>query len=114
MDKQLKTKWLKALRSGRYKQGMGCLKNVNGEYCCLGVLARIQGARFNAEGEPIIKGEAAGSPVGPISFLKTAFAGGLAYKTQNNLANMNDGAAKFSHKGQASFEEIAKYISKHL
>lgn len=32
--------WVKALRSGKYKQGKGALFE-NGRYCCLGVLARL-------------------------------------------------------------------------
>lgn len=42
MNKNVKKVWLKALRSGRYKQGEGLLCNqYEGEkptYCCLGVL----------------------------------------------------------------------------
>lgn len=45
MNKKVKALWLKALRSGKYKQTTGCLrdKNENGEigYCCLGVLTDI-------------------------------------------------------------------------
>jgi len=44
---ELKTKWLKALRSGHYKQGRGqlCTSPKPGKfrYCCLGVLAQIDG-----------------------------------------------------------------------
>jgi hypothetical protein len=38
MNPELKKKWVKALRSGEYKQGRGYLAN-KGKYCCLGVLA---------------------------------------------------------------------------
>ena len=42
MNKEIKEKWLTALRSGSYKQGQGSLhtKNLKGEskFCCLGVL----------------------------------------------------------------------------
>lgn len=40
MDQQVKTKWLTALRSGEYKQGLGAL-NAGGEFCCLGVLCDL-------------------------------------------------------------------------
>lgn len=36
---ELNTKWLEALRSGKYKQGQGYLQTIEG-YCCLGV-ARV-------------------------------------------------------------------------
>ena len=40
MKKEIKTKWLKALRSGEYEQ---CKKNLrNGDkFCCLGVLTDL-------------------------------------------------------------------------
>jgi|ERR1043166_3191656 hypothetical protein len=43
MNKRVKTRWLKALRSGQYKQGIGRLKTLNDpdEFCCLGVLCDI-------------------------------------------------------------------------
>lgn len=49
IDKSLRNKWIKALKSGRYKQGTSALchidKDENGKvsrtYCCLGVLCQI-------------------------------------------------------------------------
>lgn len=43
MDAERKAKWCTALRSGEYKQGKGFLKTLDGEYCCLGVLAELDG-----------------------------------------------------------------------
>lgn len=37
MNPEIKQNWLEALRSGKYQQGRGCLKQGN-KYCCLGVL----------------------------------------------------------------------------
>ena len=56
MDKALKQKWTKALRSGRYKQAQGVLK-MDGAYCCLGVLCNVMGAKFKLDedwGERIV------------------------------------------------------------
>lgn len=40
MNKWVKRKWLKALRSGEYQQGTRRLVSISQEtYCCLGVLA---------------------------------------------------------------------------
>lgn len=38
-----KSAWLEALRSGKYKQGYGHLRQSNGEdvFCCLGVLQEV-------------------------------------------------------------------------
>jgi hypothetical protein len=33
----LRRKWIADLRSGRFKQGVGCLRTEDDEYCCLGV-----------------------------------------------------------------------------
>ena len=44
MNKEIKEKWLKALRSGEYTQGQGFLKQMKDntpQYCCLGILCDI-------------------------------------------------------------------------
>ena len=45
MDKDIKTKWVGALRSGEYTQGIGSLKSKGSEeklsHCCLGVLCEL-------------------------------------------------------------------------
>lgn len=39
---EVKEKWLKALRSGEYKQGRNTLYNPDtDQYCCLGVLCEL-------------------------------------------------------------------------
>lgn len=51
MNKSLAMRWVKALRSGKYKQGTGKLKSGTGDdvvYCCLGVLADIRGKEIKA------------------------------------------------------------------
>ena len=40
MKKDIADRWVKALRSGEYKQGRGFLK-VKERYCCLGVLCDL-------------------------------------------------------------------------
>ena len=42
MDKELKDKWVAALRSGDYRQGKGFLYS-EGCHCCLGVLCEVSG-----------------------------------------------------------------------
>jgi hypothetical protein len=51
MNKRLKDRWVKALRSGKYQQGQSYLRveefdnegNEVSSYCCLGVLADLKG-----------------------------------------------------------------------
>ena len=45
MFKEVMVKWVKALRSGKFKQGTGTLKQFNNkgvaQHCCLGVLCEL-------------------------------------------------------------------------
>ena len=46
MNQKIKERWVKALRSGKYKQGKGWLRKSSGpkkksEFCCLGVLCDL-------------------------------------------------------------------------
>jgi len=51
MNKRIKERWLKALRSGKYPQGRNRLRQDN-KYCCLGVLCEIA-AQSKIKGEPV-------------------------------------------------------------
>jgi hypothetical protein len=41
MKSELKQQWVTALRSGKYKQGEGALRDQNDQHCCLGVLCDL-------------------------------------------------------------------------
>jgi len=41
MNKRIKKKWIKALRSGKYKQGKMVLHSTDNKFCCLGVLCDL-------------------------------------------------------------------------
>jgi hypothetical protein len=43
VDKELKAKWVAALRSGEYRQAKNRLKDESGAMCCLGVLRVVAG-----------------------------------------------------------------------
>lgn len=110
MDKKIKAKWVKALRSGDYKQGASALKSIlaKGEpdffnhnkaakedttvFCCLGVLCDIAGGALHN-----------GAEYPSDRFSKKV---GLPYKMQKKLAEMNDGGV--------SFKKIATYIEKEM
>ena len=100
MNKQLKSKWVKALRSGKYRQGVGSLKYRDAlahrtKYCCLGVLQELMPEKLQSSGEQTYLGE---------DQLKLA---GLTHKNQDKLANLND-------IDRLSFPEIADYIEQKL
>lgn len=41
MKKEIAKIWVEALRSGKYKQGVGMLATKDNGYCCLGVLCEL-------------------------------------------------------------------------
>lgn len=41
MDQTVKAEWVAALRSGKYTQGHGYLRNEHNNFCCLGVLCEV-------------------------------------------------------------------------
>ena len=92
MNRSIKTKWLKTLRSGKYSQGFGQLKSADG-YCCLGVLCEAMEVGFK------------GSSSYP-SF-KTLQMAGLDKDVADKLSGFND----FK---RWSFEQIANWTEKNL
>jgi hypothetical protein len=110
-----KEDWVVALKSGKYRQtkageeGFGQLKSEAG-YCCLGVLAELNGwetgNRFLLRKEGI---QAAGPVGGGVSASFGGFSAcGLPYtfKGYHSLAQLNDSGV--------SFAEIADFLAKNL
>lgn len=102
MKKGIRNRWVKALRSGKYKQGQSrlatktlgpCLKSIE-EYCCLGVLCKIQ--------DP---GQAHWD--GSESLPPDILSAGLDNKAMQKLVMMND-------EDHRTFKGIATWIEKHL
>ena len=60
-------KWLEALKSGEFKKGKWYLCNQNKEYCCLGVLSKIQGRLLFSDNEPLHIGLDLNSDYGGLS-----------------------------------------------
>lgn len=111
MKKQLKTKWVKALRSGLYRQTAGVLANEEGTaFCCLGVLADIQGClwkdKANSDGDLLPINPSSGRIVGDGLISHRAFSGGLSQDVQNELSQLNDDGKPFAR--------IADWIEKNI
>lgn len=51
INKELVRQWVEALRSGKYKQGRSALRNIDNEFCCLGVLCEISKDTLNIDWE---------------------------------------------------------------
>lgn len=96
MDAELKARWLKALRSGKYQQGRRMLLAGDGAMCCLGVLATICGASRS----DILERRLSHLPA------DLRLSGLPSDADQKQLASMNDIGA--------SFMAIADYIAEHI
>lgn len=98
MNKRLKARWIKALRSGKYKQTTGTMKDAAG-YCCLGVLRELIAPGSRAE-------DCNASALGP---RHCKIAGLPRYSTDVRSESPQNKVAKMNDDGR-SFTEIADYI----
>ncbi len=104
MDKDVKAKWLVALRSGKYAQGRGRLRNPDNSFCCLGVLCDIidpEGWEAGGMETPTFwHGERHETPNVTCRLI------GLISGHEVTVIEMNDSGADFA--------EIADYIEENL
>lgn len=93
-------RWIKALRSGEYKQGRGCLRTDNNEFCCLGVLCDVVNPnswtlradnRWTSDGKSAYPSESA------------CWSAGISIVEAPALSGMND-------SDELSFVAIANYL----
>lgn len=104
LTQELKERWVAALRSGEYKQGKSRLCRRK-RYCCLGVLAEIQGELKKGN----VYYSQGPDDCGHSGFLADEFERDFHYlsrDTQMYLATKND-------KGE-SFEDLADYIEEEI
>lgn len=111
LPKRFKQRWVKALRSGKYKQNCnGYLKDEEDKYCCLGVAAELCGVKsFGKTNDWLSKAVLNTNP--PKLLIEDGkqdtFDGRLQQFTiPEKLAYFND-------KGK-SFKWIAAYIERYL
>jgi len=109
MDAQLKTKWIEALRSKKYRQIQGSLREETSAkrygYCCLGVLCHTMGAKWK-NGDPLLADLSMQHPEEAYLSFEALRIAGLNDDTQRKLARMND--------DEKPFVEIADYIETNL
>lgn len=109
MNRKIRSLWIKALESGRYKQARTRLvvkKNKHYSYCCLGVLCRVAGARFSQDGVPSLGDMHNADLEGRLAdaFLDHVK---LSDLDQSELIRLND-------TEKATFKDIAKWIRKNV
>lgn len=128
LPKELKAKWVKALRSGEYQQGQGqlCTRTNDGSYsfCCLGVLEDVAGK--TSRSEMSINGWGYLQTPELINALRSKIAPGDcdldANDIQAKLVRFNDGAKLVlfndgsidGMRKPKSFKWIASYIERYL
>jgi hypothetical protein len=114
MIKRIRNRWVKLLRSGKFKQGQRYLRDFDDSYCCLGVL--LSAVDSKSWKSVKIKTEYAFQELkewkhpgrADLDFLTKAFLKkvGMTDEQQRHLAVMNDTGK--------SFKRIATYIEKNL
>lgn len=109
MDKALAEKWVKALRSGKYRQTIGTLKrgvSVDTDkpsYCCLGVLAvsctkelRAAGVSVYIRPDEVVVGTAPDTRAAETFYPSVAERIGLDVGFMSELIRWNDREVEFS------------------
>lgn len=101
MDRAVRDRWVRALRSGRYKQTKGLLqRTVRGEQrnCCLGVLCRVLRVDPRTQNDFGERNKILGPDL--------ANRVGISRSYQSELASRNDTGSKFPR--------IADWIEENL
>jgi hypothetical protein len=96
----IKQAWVKALRSGKYKQGRTYLRSSNEKWCCLGVLADVCGATWEKDTTGHVgKAFRLSTDIqrGNKQYLNNSFLDriGLCAEDHDKYATMNDEGEKF-------------------
>lgn len=118
MNRRIKKQWVKALKSGKYKQGEGQLRDEHNRFCCLGVLCNLY-----AKEHPKIaaKQKEPQQFLGEDSFLPRPVSNWAGFKGDSNpaviyrnreitLSHLNDGIGHVS----LTFDKLAKIIEEQL
>lgn len=132
MKKEVANLWIKALKSGKYKQGRGTLRTDCDEFCCLGVLCDLYTKDRKAKKKKSIKISKSATYNGnkdkscykygnTYDFLPSEVRKWAGMRSKNgsleldgshiDLSILNDGE---SYLGPKSFKEIAKIIETNV
>lgn len=102
---ELKAKWLAALRSGKYSQGVYLLHDQDGGYCPLGVLMDVSGlGEWETSWSRSYSYRIPGSPYRLTNRIPCEL---VSHSRQLRIAHMND-------LGRVSFADIADWIEENV
>ena len=107
MTPELKQKWIEALRSGKYKQGRTVLRNLEDQFCCLGVLCDVAGLKWQRSDVWSV------DDMRSVLSVKQLDEFGLDQYQMDKLVIMNDGGNTINDPPK-SFEEIANWIEENV
>lgn len=110
MKREVRDRWVAALRSGEYAQGRYGLCDSQGRYCCLGVLNDVMGNKYISEGG------------GSRSYLDSNLVAPIYYSGTNVIWLEKQGLGaedipvliKMNDVDGASFSEIADWIEENM
>jgi len=112
MKKIVAKKWIKALRSGKYKRGEGFLKHFNSKnqprHCCLGVLCELYNESMKKNHKKTLTTSNSGPENGYVIF------GGKYGNLPANVrrwAGMKDSNGGFTYIGKDQYGEYKKFES---
>jgi hypothetical protein len=114
MNEEIRERWVRALKSGEYKQGYGRLR-IGNKYCCLGVLCDLaaRDGIVNAHeedgyiaGEFSYDGSRFALPAAVVKWAGLREQDPFMNRAQNNLGTLNDTGW--------SFRTIAQHIKEEL
>ena len=117
LPKAFKKKWLKALRSGEYKQGMGELYDaMEDTYCCLGVACKVSG--HPVPDDTFIDGSTQSHGFKKVpTILRGSYDIPLLLSQMNDHDHIDE-PKKYGtvnrYKSKRSFKQIANWIEKNL
>jgi len=111
MKKYWVKKWVKALRSGKYKQGRYCLRQDD-EYCCLGVLCEVAGLKGRKMPSALNDRYYRYGQECAITFLPDFVRKKVGMKSGNGTFGKND-LVCINDDSTSSFEEIANIIEQN-
>lgn len=104
MDREWRDEWIRALRSGEFKQIRDRLRNARNGRCCLGVLCDIRpDVKWHQGGDASVDGDDRNDTMLPFGLGQAV---GIKWDIENMLTSMND-------EGK-SFDEIADWIEANL
>lgn len=100
-------KWVVALRSGKYQQGTGCLRDADDRYCCLGVGGEVLEHEWRQRDEDTDRSYVIHNPkdgeLGLSGTLPQSLAAQLGIDARGSVAPHDDG---FFGWGQSPFYEM--------